>query len=349
MQLYVSDFVGDTMHLSAEQVGAYMLLLMAMWNAGGRLSDDDVKLARIVRMTVKRWRSVAPDIMGFFSRSEGTVTHRRLSEEIEKSDRKSELRAAAGSNGGKAKALKEREARIANASVLPCHSSEPDRREEDSSLRSLSRPVASDTDRPMTDATERKTVERATEPTPRTTRSPSAPTEHPDFAEFWSAYPRRLGTNSRAGAAERFGALAKSGVDPGALIAGARRYAEQCAARGVIGSEFVQQATTWLNPKNRAWEEAYELPDQPQQPQRRDGGRQQAGGGNPLLAACRDRMSRLGDGGRSTDPSPGPSGRDPFGDPSPHGFDRGEPVGGDYRGGDRRRGGDAFDDAASWR
>jgi uncharacterized protein YdaU (DUF1376 family) len=33
MQLYVSDFVGDTLMLSAEHVGAYLLLLIALWNA----------------------------------------------------------------------------------------------------------------------------------------------------------------------------------------------------------------------------------------------------------------------------------------------------------------------------
>jgi uncharacterized protein YdaU (DUF1376 family) len=68
MQLYVSDFIGDTLQLSTEQIGAYMLLLMAMWNAGGKLPSDDAKLARVVRMSVKKWRSISVDMMGFFER-----------------------------------------------------------------------------------------------------------------------------------------------------------------------------------------------------------------------------------------------------------------------------------------
>lgn len=84
MQLYVSDFVGDTLHLSTEQIGAYMLLLMAMWNAGGRLPDDDAKLARVVRLSVKKWRTIAPDLMAFLERKEGEIWHNRLTKELQK-------------------------------------------------------------------------------------------------------------------------------------------------------------------------------------------------------------------------------------------------------------------------
>lgn len=121
MQLYVSDFLGDTLQLSTEQIGAYMLLLMAMWNAGGSLPDDEGKLARIARMSVKKWRSASGDLMPFFQRSEGRVSHHRLAKELQKSEGKSQLRASAGAAGGAAKALRDKEARLANASRLLQH------------------------------------------------------------------------------------------------------------------------------------------------------------------------------------------------------------------------------------
>ncbi|MDE3791711.1 DUF1376 domain-containing protein [Sinorhizobium meliloti] len=135
MQLYVSDFIGDTLHLSTEQIGAYMLLLMAMWNAGGRLPNDDAKLARVVRMSVKKWKAIEDDLLGFFDVTEGEIYHNRLTKELQKSERKSQLRADAGAKGGSSKALKDKEARLANASDLPQHS--PDTR-DNSSLRSES-------------------------------------------------------------------------------------------------------------------------------------------------------------------------------------------------------------------
>lgn len=126
MQLYVSDFVGDTLYLSTEQVGAYLLLLMAMWNAGGSLPDDEGKLARVARMSVKKWRAVAPDLMAFFDVSGGAVRHNRLTKELQKSEGKSKSRASAGERGGRAKALKNKERDLANATDLLWHS--PDTR-----------------------------------------------------------------------------------------------------------------------------------------------------------------------------------------------------------------------------
>lgn len=122
MQLYVSDFIGDTLHLSAEQVGVYMLFLMAMWNAGGVLPDDEAKLARVARMSIKKWRSISDDILEFFERHDGAISHNRMTEELQKVESKTQSRASAGAKGGAAKALKDKEARLANAMPVPCHS-----------------------------------------------------------------------------------------------------------------------------------------------------------------------------------------------------------------------------------
>lgn len=121
MQLYVSDFVGDTLHLSTEQVGAYLLLLMAMWNAGGSLPNDEVKLARVARMSVKKWRAVAADLLAYFTVDGDAVRHNRLTKELQKSEGKSNSRASAGAKGGRAKALKDKNASVANVTDLPQH------------------------------------------------------------------------------------------------------------------------------------------------------------------------------------------------------------------------------------
>ncbi|MBZ9799292.1 YdaU family protein [Mesorhizobium sp. ES1-4] len=128
MQLYVSDFVGDTLQLSTEQIGAYMLLLMAMWNAGGSLPDDDARLARVARLPLKRWRAISADMLAFFEREGGEIGHKRLTKELRKAQLKSEARAAAGARGGAATALKTKAHAPANAEVLSRHS--PDSRNQ---------------------------------------------------------------------------------------------------------------------------------------------------------------------------------------------------------------------------
>jgi uncharacterized protein YdaU (DUF1376 family) len=117
MQLYVSDFVGDTLLLSTEHIGAYLLLLIALWNAGGQLPADEKKLARCARVTVKKWRSMSVELLPFFMVEKDVLTHGRLTKELQKSARQSDLRASAGSRGGAATALKNKKAGPANAAA----------------------------------------------------------------------------------------------------------------------------------------------------------------------------------------------------------------------------------------
>lgn len=138
MQLYVGDYLKDTRHLTAEQHGAYLLLLMSMWTAGGSLPNDPKKLARMAACTTSRWVKIEPEIMEFFTVDGDRIIQTRLKAELEKAQEKSIKRAVSGSKGGSAKALKSHEATVANASGLLQHSSEPEPEKKEEAKASLS-------------------------------------------------------------------------------------------------------------------------------------------------------------------------------------------------------------------
>lgn len=101
MPLLVDKYLGDTTHLTTEQHGAYLLLLMSMWKKNGRLPDDNVQLANIARLSPARWRAMrAVLIDGVLLRIDGDwVVQKRLSEELERAKAGTEAKAEAGSKG----------------------------------------------------------------------------------------------------------------------------------------------------------------------------------------------------------------------------------------------------------
>lgn len=82
MPLYITDYLGDTMHLSTEQHGAYLLLLMTAWKCDGALPDDDVQLRQITRISEKSWASTGPILRRFFVATNGELRHNRIDAEI---------------------------------------------------------------------------------------------------------------------------------------------------------------------------------------------------------------------------------------------------------------------------
>lgn len=121
MQLYVGDYLADTLHLTTEQHGAYLLLLMTMWRNGAELPNDPAKLARIARVTPKRWGQIWSEIGAFFEVDGETIRQARLTKEFQKAVSISQERKTAGEKGGKANALKNKESAQANASDLLKH------------------------------------------------------------------------------------------------------------------------------------------------------------------------------------------------------------------------------------
>jgi hypothetical protein len=67
------------------------------------------------------------------------------------------------------------------------------------------------------------------------------------FSEFWSSYPKRLGSNPKSAAQKKYNALVKSGIEPERMINSAKAYADELRDQKKLGTEFVCQARTWLN------------------------------------------------------------------------------------------------------
>lgn len=66
MPFYVGDYLKDTMHLSARDHGAYLLLILAYWNNDGPLPDDDDYLAGVTKSTTSEWPSIRRRLERFF-------------------------------------------------------------------------------------------------------------------------------------------------------------------------------------------------------------------------------------------------------------------------------------------
>ena len=101
MPFYFGDYLSDTMHLTTEQHGAYLLLLMACWKLGGALPNDDEQLATITRLPIERWRKLRPVIQKFWSVTQRTWTQKRLSLELSSALRRKRSATENGAKGGR--------------------------------------------------------------------------------------------------------------------------------------------------------------------------------------------------------------------------------------------------------
>jgi uncharacterized protein YdaU (DUF1376 family) len=106
LPLFTDAFLADTGHLSAQETGAYVLLLMMAWRLPEcRIPNDDAKLSRWARMDRRTWLRVKPVVMEFWTLQDGFWTQKRLSKERDVVSKRAEVARQNGKHGGRPKSL----------------------------------------------------------------------------------------------------------------------------------------------------------------------------------------------------------------------------------------------------
>lgn len=78
MPIYIGDYLADTMHLSLEEHGAYMMTIMHYWKQGGAIPKAHIK-------NILRCSDVTLHVtLSFFIERDGLLYHKRIDEELVK-------------------------------------------------------------------------------------------------------------------------------------------------------------------------------------------------------------------------------------------------------------------------
>ena len=131
MQLYVSDYLADTAHLTAQQHGAYMLLLMNYWQRGKALDNSNERLSHVARLSPEEWADAKATLEEFFIVEGNLWTHARVEDDLEKIREKSAKASYAGKRSVVQRTLNERST---DAERALNHKEEEEDEEEDKDI-----------------------------------------------------------------------------------------------------------------------------------------------------------------------------------------------------------------------
>lgn len=86
VQLHIGDMLGGTSSMDATELGAYMSLMLACYQASDHHlpADSEERLARMARVTPKVWSRVRGVVMVKFKKDDAGWWHERVMKEVEK-------------------------------------------------------------------------------------------------------------------------------------------------------------------------------------------------------------------------------------------------------------------------
>lgn len=283
MPVFPDALIGDTTDLSMEEFGAYCMILFVTWRNNGRaLPDDPVRMARVCRVSERRWTNqLRPVLTRFFDLTGGTWRQLRLEKEWDFVAKKTACQSDKGKKSAEAKALKNNktsstavDARLQpefnphthtqlftskadalEATIKPGRVADVDENaaKKRADAKAVNPPVQRDepvSARVVAGVTPEASLWSNGEEcgavgkpdAPCFADKPESRAFDAEFAEWWRHVPRKVGR----GNAERAYRAAQKHATPGDLLAGIQRFAEQ--VRGT-DPQYIAHPATWLNGK----------------------------------------------------------------------------------------------------
>lgn len=202
MPLYIGEYLADTMHLSAEENGAYLLLMMHYWRHGA-IKNDATVIQQIARIKPSRVsKEIVLTVSKFFEEKNGYLYHRKLDNQIIKAKEKQKNRSSSLEKARTTKAEK-------NASVTGL-------------------PLKSDIKKDITNVISKEKTD---------TEDKSSEIISTFFGKFWPAYPSNgRSRGSKQKAYERYQKLYQH---HDAIMEGVKRYEAYLKATGELNKDAV--------------------------------------------------------------------------------------------------------------
>lgn len=219
MPMFWSQFFADTEHLSEDAAKAHLFLIGHAWIRGARLPDNDAVLARLSRISPRRWAAIKSDVLSLWTKQEdGHLSQKRMAEEFKNTRARAEKNKQNGSKGGRPKNV-----------------------EKTNEIKQTENPVGlvSDTQTEPILKLNLNTdiVVGSKDPPTRPKRVRTRPNYSGKFEEFWRSYP----TDANMSKSDAFGQWQRlSEEDQEAAIASCPAYRAFCASNATYRPKHAQ-------------------------------------------------------------------------------------------------------------
>lgn len=227
MPLFCGDYLADTRHLTLEQHGAYLLLLMITWRNNAKpLPDDDDLICRYLSTSKDRWaKKIRPALEPLFDLSQCSWRSIRLEKEWDFVQKRIEANKNNGAKGGRPKSLKDNETdkAMGSGSHNPNHNPEKPTQPQPHTQQKIS----------DAEASQKRARAEAKAAAEEALKS--------EFDEWWARYPHKVG--SKALVMKSF-TKARKAAEQSTLLEALERYVTRLARPNAPNP---CNPTTWLN------------------------------------------------------------------------------------------------------